>query len=199
MVFENFLSSYQKFLVFLHSDNSISMEKVTQIASYLLSRYQKQFGEAMDEIKLQKLLYFTQREAIIRTGSLMFDAEFRAWKYGPVILEIHDRFKARDLHEELSIKSQEHWKECFDYVFREFAPKKSMSLVSLAHGERSWTRARIGYKKYDRSDVPMKLSDIYEDAEYRKQRRSSLPLRRAVYSFCQQHPEIQRIPVIHGV
>ena len=175
------------------------MEKVTHIASYLLNRYQKQFGEFMDEIKLHKLLYFTQREAIIRTGDPMFDASFRAWKYGPVIVEIHDRYKAHDLHEELPPESLNRWKECFDYVFEVFAPKKTMNLVSLAHTEKSWIRARVGYGKYDRSDEPMKLSDIYEDAEYRKQRRASLPLRRATYAFYQQHPEIQRLPIIKNL
>lgn len=175
------------------------METATRIASYLLNRYRKQFGETMDEIKLQKLLYFTQREAIIRTGEIMFDAEFRAWKYGPVIVEIHTKYNANDLREELSHESQERWKECFDYIFAEFAPKKTMNLVSLVHSEKSWTRARVGYDKYERSNVPMKLADIFEDAEYRKQRRATLPLRRTLNSYFQQHPEIQRIPVIRSV
>lgn len=172
------------------------MEKVSQIASYLLKRYKIRFGEMMDEIKLQKLLYFTQREAIIRTGEPMFEAEFRAWKYGPVIAEIHTKYIADELHEELSQESIERWKGCFDYIFDEFSHKKTMSLVSLAHGEKSWQRARVGFGKYDRSDVPMKLEDIYEDAEYRKQRRASLPLRRAVNAFYEKYPAIKRIPVI---
>lgn len=175
------------------------MEKVSRIASYLLSRYKQQFGESMDEIKLQKLLYFTQREAIIRSGELMFDAEFRAWKYGPVIIEIHEKYKADDLHDVVSEESLARWKDCLDYVFTEFASKKSTSLVSLAHGEQSWIRARDGFQKYEKSDVPMKLSDIYDDAEYRKQRRASLPIRRTIHSIYQQHPEIQRIPVIHSL
>lgn len=175
------------------------MEKVTYVASYLLKRYKKQFGERMDEIKLQKLLYFIQREAIIRTGKPMFEAEFRAWRYGPVIQEIHDKFKTDDLHDNLSQNSIEQWKDCFEYILSEFAPKKTMSLVSLAHGEKSWQRARIGYGKYDRSDVPMRIEDIYEDAAYRKQRRASLPLRRAVNTIYEKYPEIQRIPVIHSV
>ena len=175
------------------------MEQVTQIASYLLDRYKKQYGEIMDEIKLQKLLYFTQREAIIRTGELMFDAEFRAWKYGPVILEIHDRYKSNDLKEILPQESQDRWKECFDYIFTEFAPKKTMNLVSLVHGEKSWIRAREGYGKYESSDVPMSVSDIYEDAEYRKQRRDSLPIRRAINAFYYNHPEITRLHIIHDL
>ncbi|MDE6258649.1 MAG: SocA family protein, partial [Muribaculaceae bacterium] len=89
----------------------IIMEKVSQIASYLLKSYKIRFGENMDEIKLQKLLYFTQREAIIRFGEPMFEAEFRAWKYGPVIIEIHNKYKADELHEVLSPESIEHWRE----------------------------------------------------------------------------------------
>lgn len=172
------------------------MEKSSRIASYLLMRYKKQYGAIMDEIKLQKLLYFCQREAIIRTGRPMFDAEFRAWKYGPVIIEIHDRYQAGNLNEELSVESLRHWKVCLDYVFEQFAPKKTMNLVALVHGEKSWTRARVGYGKYDLSDVPMKLSDIYEDAEDRKRRRSSLPLRQALHAFCQKHPEIRNLSIL---
>lgn len=175
------------------------MEKVTRIASYIIERYKKQFGEMMDEIKLQKLLYFTQLEAIIRTGEPMFDAEFHAWKFGPVIIEIHEKFKTGDFHEELSDESKTKWKDCFDYIFEHYAPKKPMSLVGHSHCQKSWKRARVGYDIYDRSDVPMKLSDIYEDASDTKQWRESLPLRRKVYSFFEQHPEIQRLPIIHNL
>lgn len=169
------------------------MEKVTSVASYIVSRYLKQFGEILDEIKLQKLLYFTQLEAIVRTGTPMFDAEFRAWKYGPVVIEIHERYKTGDFHEQLSIESQERWQKCFDYIFEKLAPKKSMSLVSHSHCQKSWRRARAGYGYYDVSDVPMKMSDIYEDAEDMRQWRASLPLRRKVHTFVQLHPELQHI------
>ena len=94
---------FQEKNVYLQSIKYFSMEKVTRIASYVIDRYKKQFGEMMDEMKLQKLLYFIQLEAIVRTGKPMFDAEFRAWKYGPVIIEIHERFKTGDFHEELSV------------------------------------------------------------------------------------------------
>lgn len=183
----------------MQSIKYFSMEKVTRIASYVIDRYKKQFGEMMDEMKLQKLLYFIQLEAIVRTGKPMFDAEFRAWKYGPVIIEIHERFKTGDFHEELSVESQEHWKECFDYIFEHYAAKKSMSLVGHSHCQKSWKRARAGYGDYDRSDVSMKMSDIHEDADDTRKWRESLPLRRKVHAFMEQHPEIQRIPIIHSV
>ena len=178
------------------ANGNFLMEKVSHIASYLLDRYKKQFGETMDEIKLQKLLYFTQQEAIIRTGGLMFDAEFRAWKFGPVIQEIHERYKTDDLHEELPLERLTIWKECFDYIFEQYATKSTMSLVGHSHCQKSWERARVGYGKYERSDVPMKMSDIIEDAEDMKKWRASLPMRRKVYSFIEQHPDLRNTYVI---
>lgn len=175
------------------------MEKASRIAYYIIERYREQFGVMVDEVRLQKLLYFIQLEAIIRTGEPMFDAEFRARRCGPAIEDVHQRYKTMDFHEPLSAESQERWKECFDYVFEHYAVKTPSSLVGHSQCQKSWERARKGYGRYDNSDVPMKLSDIYEDAEDRKQRRASLPLRRAVHAFFETHPEIHRIPVIHSV
>lgn len=44
------------------------MEDVIKIASYICKRYEHQFGSRIDEIKLQILLYFTQRECMVQTG-----------------------------------------------------------------------------------------------------------------------------------
>ena len=69
------------------------MEKVTTIASYIYQRYQQDYGKRMDEMKLHKLLYFVQREAIIQTDEPMFKEQFEAWKYGPVMVEIRRMYK----------------------------------------------------------------------------------------------------------
>ena len=50
------------------------------------------------------------------------------------------------------------------------ASTKSVMLSAISHGEISWKKARAGYRKYDESNVPMKLEDIYEDARRYKER-----------------------------
>ena len=40
--------------------------------AWALIRYQKEFGERISEMKLHKLLYFTQRESLIQLGEPMF-------------------------------------------------------------------------------------------------------------------------------
>ena len=59
------------------------MMGILQVASYIYKRYMDDFGVRIDEMKLHKLLYFTQRECLIQKGEPMFDAQFEAWKYGP--------------------------------------------------------------------------------------------------------------------
>ena len=150
------------------------MEKVTQIASYVCSRYQCEFGERIDEMKLHKLLYLLQREAIIRTGEPMFDATFQAWKYGPVIPEIRALYKSNSLDETLSSVAIDQYKDVFDYVFTEYAGKRSFVLSNITHGEYSWRHAREGCSKYADSQKPMSLEDIKIDAENIKLRRELL-------------------------
>ena len=83
------------------------MEDVVKIASYICLRYWHQFGKRIDEMKLHKLLYFTQRESIIQTGTPLFEDCFEAWKYGPVLVARRQRDKSDTLLEELPAPVQE--------------------------------------------------------------------------------------------
>ena len=78
------------------------MADVVKIASYICMRYQQQYSKEIDEMKLHKLLYFTQRESIIQTGEPLFKDCFEAWKYGPVMVSIRQKYRDNALHEELS-------------------------------------------------------------------------------------------------
>jgi len=54
------------------------MVDVIKIASYISQRYEYQFGSRIDEIKLQILLYFIQRECMVQTGQPLFAESFSA-------------------------------------------------------------------------------------------------------------------------
>jgi uncharacterized phage-associated protein len=152
------------------------MMSVTKIAAYICQRYLKEFGKQIDEMKLHKLLYFTQRECLVQTGQPMFPEQLHAWKYGPVMPQIRHLYKDGKLTDLPSDKEVAQYQSVFDEVFREYAPSHPLTLVSVSHGELSWKRARQGYTKYESSDVPMKLDDIREDAERLKERTMKLKL-----------------------
>ena len=68
------------------------MDKIINVAAYIVNKYREITGESLDEMKLHKLLYFTQRESIAITGSPAIDGVFEGWKYGPVCREVRDAF-----------------------------------------------------------------------------------------------------------
>lgn len=152
------------------------MVDVVNIASYISERYMKEYGERIDEMKLHKLLYLTQRECLIQKGEPMFEATFHAWRYGPVLPEIRQLYKQDDLEGGLTEEEAKTYQGVLDYVFAEFAPKRSSVLSNMTHCDYSWEHAREGYGKYEDSDVPMLMEDIRKDADYFRQRRIMLRL-----------------------
>lgn len=150
------------------------MEDVLKIASYICERYTKEYCHNIDEMKLHKLLYLMQRETIIQTGEPLFNDQFEAWKYGPVLYVIHKHYQSGDLHEELSDEVIEKYKPIFDKIFLTYASKKSWSLSTLTHGEYSWQKAREGCAPDDPCKGKMKTEDIKIDAQSVKSRRAML-------------------------
>ena len=147
------------------------MVSVLQVASYIANRYKSEFNEKIDEMKLHKLMYFTQREAIIQTDAPLFEASFYGWKYGPVLLEIRDGYKNGTLHVLPSEEIVKKYQKVFDKVFSQYAVKDSWSLSRLSHGELSWQNSRIGLQRSENGNVKMKVEDIRQDAERIKMRR----------------------------
>ena len=63
------------------------MERIIDVANYIINRYKEITHELVDEMKLHKLLYFTQRETFAILGKPAFDSDFEGWKYGPVSIQ----------------------------------------------------------------------------------------------------------------
>lgn len=150
------------------------MSGVLMVAAYLCSRYEKEFGEKIDEMKLHKLMYFAQRESLIRTGEPLFRATFRGWKYGPVLKELREPYRNPELLPKVKEKDAAALAPVMDVIFSEYAGKDSMSLSRLTHGEISWKKSRKGISPAENSDKPMNLGDIRLDAQRIRQRREQL-------------------------
>ena len=96
------------------------MVDVHTIASYINQRYEYQYGSRIDEMKLQILLYFMQREGIVQTGSPLFEATFYAHPFGPYLPEVHAAYISNSLHDVLPSSVLEEYKPIFDSVFDNF-------------------------------------------------------------------------------
>lgn len=150
------------------------MENVMTVASYVYNRYQAEYHEKIDEMKLHKLLYFAQRESLVQTHEPLFDADFYGWRYGPVLKDIRDAYKAGAFQAEISDDAASALRQVMDKIFEEYAGEDSWSLSRLTHGETSWKTARRGIAPNESGDVALALDDIRLDADRIRTRREML-------------------------
>lgn len=147
------------------------MIDVIKIASYICKRYRDELNTSIDEMKLHKLLYFSQRESIIQTGEPMFQAQFAAWKYGPVLVQVREGYRANTLNLMPSDEELSSYMGVLDYVFLHYAKKDSWTLSLLTHGESCWQKARIGCDVEEHCDELISIDNLRKDAERMKLRR----------------------------
>lgn len=149
------------------------MKDMKTVASYICGRYEREFGEKIDEMKLHKLMYFAQRESLILNDRPLFDEEFEGWRFGPVLPELRAIYKAGDF---FPVTDEEMAGDMavLDSVFAEYAGSDSWNLSRLSHGEICWKRSRKGIAPNDSSHNAIPLDDIRLDAFRMKERRSML-------------------------
>lgn len=140
------------------------MVKIVDVANYVIKKYREITGEVIDEMKLHKLLYFTQRESFAVTGSPAFDGAFEGWKFGPVSREVRNVYfdgeilcPTSDIPDEIKYISNN--------VILEYGSLASWKLSELSHQELSWRRARAGLNPGENGDKEIALPDIKEDAK----------------------------------
>lgn len=141
------------------------MERIIDVAQFIFDEYFKISGIKIDEMKLQKLLYFTQREAFAITGKPLFEGDFEGWKYGPVSREVRSAYTedeginadVKELSPEAAYITKN--------VILSYGEYASWKLSKLSHQEISWKNARIGLKPEENGNKKMLLADIKKDAE----------------------------------
>ena len=125
----------------------LSSEKT---ANFLISDCRER-GENLTNLKLQKLLYYSQAWHLALKGIPLFSEDFQAWVHGPVLPSQYHRFKKnewRPILDEIpaiDIDNQEivsHLKEIVDV----FGVETATSLELMTHNEKPWQLARKNMK-----------------------------------------------------
>ena len=140
------------------------MEKIINVAQYIFNEYKRVTGEIIDEMKLQKLLYFSQRETIAILNKPLFNQTFEGCKYGPVSREVRTSYTTDGINYETEdIKSES--KYIINNVIQEYGALASWKLSALTHKEISWLNSRKGLKKEENGRIKIQTEDIREDAK----------------------------------
>lgn len=140
------------------------MERILDVAQFIFDEYQRVSGERIDEMKLHKLLYLSQRESFAILGQPLFRENMEGWKYGPVSVDVRMRFGKDGIEadtQEVDLNSIYILKN----VILEYGQIASWKLSELTHRETSWLNARKGLKPNENGNQVLLLEDIRKDAE----------------------------------
>lgn len=145
------------------------MEKILDIAKYLTKKYKDEKKEEIDELKLHKILYFSQKEYIMLINDFLFEEDFEGWYLGSINKLVRKEYKSIKMgKEDISLKDIE--KKIIDRVFDRYKDMDSYKLSDLSHKEYSWIKSRIGLKRGEKGNQKLLKEDIKIDAErYKKQ------------------------------
>ena len=101
-------------------------------------------------LRLQKLLYYCQGWSLALLGEPLFRQPIEAWKYGPVVKDVHQQFagKRDGIHPEEAGEPSEvipgTVADLIEMIWREYAKYTPAELVKMTHDEPAWKEARVG-------------------------------------------------------
>lgn len=152
------------------------MAELLSVAKYFNELNMAQFGENMDQMKMHKMMYFSQRESLMLYDQPLFNENFEAWKFGPVLPAVRAEYTSGRLFSKVLDNLNEQEKELVQSVFERYAKYSSWDLSTLSHVETSWKNAREGLSPEQAGKQVMRLSDIKVDAAKERLRRMGVLL-----------------------
>lgn len=141
------------------------MERAVDVAQYIYNECKEQTGEAIDELKLHKLLYFVQRESLALIGKPMFQENFEGWKYGPVCKEVRSYFTKDGMYIDDAKTIELENAYIAKNIILQYGELESWKLSELSQKELSWQNSRKGLEEEENGKKVLSLDDIREDAK----------------------------------
>lgn len=133
----------------------------SDIANWFLGAIDRDSGDAITHLKLQKLIYYAQAWslALPSRGYPLFDEDLQAWAHGPVAESVFHQHKGNAWDAlpapaempDIAEDDAEHLQEILS-VFGEFSAKQ---LERMTHSEAPWLEARGDLPVEARSNAPI--------------------------------------------
>ncbi|MEM1170230.1 MAG: type II toxin-antitoxin system antitoxin SocA domain-containing protein [Cyanobacteria bacterium P01_H01_bin.35] len=123
------------------------MKSAVDIARYFLCCVDREAGDTISPLKLQKLVYYAQAWSLVFRNKPLFFQDIEAWVSGPIICDVWDEYKPyhyRDIPppEELEIKFAKDEVEVLEEVWDAYGELSARHLKELTHSETPWLNAR---------------------------------------------------------
>jgi uncharacterized phage-associated protein len=149
-----------------------------QIASWFLCSVDRDAGDAITHLKLQKLVYYAQAWSLALFDLPLFDEEIEAWTHGPVVRSLFEDFRDAgwDALEPLWDCPQfdDDTEGLLTEIMEEYGQHSAKYLEKLTHREDPWKLARgnLPIEQKSSAIITKQSMAIYYRNKLEKQRAS---------------------------
>lgn len=129
------------------------------IADWFLANVDRQSGDSITHLKLQKLVYYAQAWHLANFNKPLFREDLQAWAHGPVAPSLWDRYKDKGwnalpspgVRPALSAELERFLKK----VLVNYGKYEAKFLEDLTHKEQPWKSVRGDLSSYARCTKPI--------------------------------------------
>jgi len=148
------------------------MATAIDVAKFFLSRVDRDNGDVITHLKLQKLVYYSQAWSLVLRGQELFEDTIEAWKNGPVSPSVFDEYKnydrspipySCDFNEKILSEDE---LDLLSQIVSTYGELTASKLWKLSHKEYPWLEARRGIPANHPSKeviTPKSMKDYYSN------------------------------------
>lgn len=104
--------------------------------------------EELTQMKAMKLLYYIQAASLSITGHRMFNNDIVAWRYGPVVEEVHEKYRGHrgivgeitesDLNDYSELQNDYEASSILNSIYDVYGYSSAYDLMRQTHSEKPW-------------------------------------------------------------
>lgn len=146
------------------------MYTVNNIADWFLSRVDRDKGDTISPLKLQKLVYYAQAWNLALFGEPLFIEPVQAWASGPVVYSLYTRFSSTRKYSAIDLEAciidppvfDERTEDLLNDILEVYGEHSASYLEQLTHKEQPWIIARGDKKPYERCNSEITHQSMIE-------------------------------------
>jgi len=118
------------------------MKKAIEVARAILKLSEPEIGDSVTNLKLQKLLYYTQGFHLAIYNKPLFEENILAWEHGPVVREVYTAFNQHGSaaipvpEEEVNLTQTQ--KDLIVEIWKVYGQFSAWRLRDMTHNEAPW-------------------------------------------------------------
>lgn len=109
-------------------------------------------AEELTQMKAMKLLYYIQAASLVVTGHRMFKDDIVAWKYGPAVESVHNKYihqrvivgyvDNQSLNDYRELQSDSQTADILNSIYDIYGHSSAYDLMRQTHSERPWKETK---------------------------------------------------------